>query len=147
MAAMRTLRILLAALALSAAVPGAWAAAAPHGFFAGFPGAGHHWVDRAGAYDEHLVLDAGAFYLGFALLLAWAALRPARELAVPACAAFGLFSAIHLAFHVAHLGGFPTADAVAQTASLVLVLAGCGLAIWMSARAASGRPRSASGGA
>ena len=62
--------------------------------------------------------DVGAFYLAFALLLAWAAWRPSRELIVPVCTAFALFSALHLAWHCVHLDGFATFDAVAQTASL-----------------------------
>ena len=128
------MRLLLALLAVSAAVPGAWGVVDPHGFYAAFPGGGHHWVDRLGAYDQHLVLDVGAFYLAFALLLAWAALRPSRELIVPACTAFALFSAIHLGFHAAHLRGFPTADAAGETASLALVLAGAVAAAWRAAR-------------
>jgi len=93
------MRALLAALAVSAAYPGAWATLAPRSFFDTFPGAGHHWTAGLPAYSEHLVTDVGAFYLGFALLLAWAAWRPTRELIVPVCTAFALFSALHLAWH------------------------------------------------
>jgi hypothetical protein len=117
------MRVLLAALAVSAAYPGAWATLAPRSFFDEFPGAGRHWTAELPAYSEHLVTDVGAFYLGFALLLAWAAWRPSRELIVPVCSAFALFSAIHLAWHSAHLDGFDTGDAVLQTASLAAVLA------------------------
>ena len=93
------MRALLAALAVSAAYPGAWATFAPRSFFDTFPGGGRHWTSALPAYSEHLVTDVGAFYLGFALLLAWAAWRPSRELIVPVCSAFALFSAIHLAWH------------------------------------------------
>jgi hypothetical protein len=117
------MRALLAALAVSAAYPGAWATFAPRSFFDTFPGAGRHWTSALPAYSEHLVTDVGAFYLAFALLLAWAARRPSRELVVPVCSAFALFSAIHLAWHSAHLGALETVDAVAQTASLAAVLA------------------------
>ena len=41
---------------------------------------------------------------------------------MPVCSAFALFSAIHLAWHSAHLDGFATVDAVLQTASLAAVL-------------------------
>ena len=118
------MRALLAALAVSAAFPGAWATLAPRSFFEDFPGAGRHWTAELPPYNEHLVTDVGAFYLGFALLLGWAAWRPARELVVPVCVAFALFSALHLAWHCAHLGGLATFDAVAQTVSLAAVLAG-----------------------
>ena len=90
---------LLAALAVSAAYPGRLGALAPRSFFDEFPGAGRHWTAALPAYSEHLVTDVGAFYLGFALLLAWAAWRPSRELVVPVCSAFALFSALHLAWH------------------------------------------------
>ena len=54
---------------------------------------------------------------------AWAAWRPSRELIVPVCTAFALFSALHLVWHCLHLDGFDTVDAVLQTASLAAVLA------------------------
>jgi len=116
------MRALLAALAVSAAYPGAWATFAPRSFYDTFPGAGRHWTAGLPAYSQHLVTDVGAFYLGFALLLAWAAARPSRELVVPACTAFALFSLLHLVWHSAHLEGFDTVDAVLQTASLAAVL-------------------------
>src|SRR5215208_1232035 len=118
----RLVRALLAALAVSAAYPGAWATLAPRSFFDTFPGADRHWTAALPAYSEHLVTDVGAFYLGFALLLAWAAVRPSRELVVPACTAFALFSALHLGWHSGNLGALGTFDAVAQTASLAAVL-------------------------
>jgi hypothetical protein len=118
------MRALLAALGVSAAYPGAWATLAPHSFFTTFPGAGHHWTAALPGYNAHLVADVGAFYLAFALLFAWAAARPSRELVVPVATAFARFSAIHLAWHAAHLEGFSTTDAVAQTISLAAVLVG-----------------------
>ena len=53
------MRALLAALAVSAAYPGAWATFAPRSFFADFPGAGRHWTAGLPAYSEHLVTDVG----------------------------------------------------------------------------------------
>ena len=128
------MRALLAALAVSAAYPGAWAAVAPRSFFDEFPGAGRHWTAVLPAYSEHLVTDVGAFYLAFALLLAWAALRPSRELVVPVCSAFALFSALHLAWHSANLEALATFDAVAQTASLAAVLVASAGAAVLAAR-------------
>ena len=128
------MRALLAALAVSAAYPGAWAVVAPRSFFDELPGAGRHWTAGLPAYSEHLVTDVGAFYLAFALLLAWAALRPSRELVVPVCSAFALFSALHLAWHCAHLESLATVDAVAQTASLAAVLIASAGAAVLAAR-------------
>jgi hypothetical protein len=129
------LRAVLAALAVSAVVPGAWALLSPRGFYEDFPGAGRHWVDRLPAYSEHLVTDVGAFYLAFAVLFAWAAVRPARALVIPLAVAWAAFSVAHLIFHSTHLDGFPGADAAAQTASLALVLAGSGAVIALARRA------------
>jgi hypothetical protein len=129
------MRALLAAISLSAAYPGAWATLAPHGFYETFPGAGHHWTAVLPGYNAHLVTDVGAFYLAFALLFAWAAVRPSRELVVPVSLAFALFGALHLAWHAAHLDGLSTTDAVAQTISLAAVLAAsAGAAILASRR-------------
>jgi hypothetical protein len=116
------MRALLAALSASAAYPGAWATFAPRSFYTTFPGAGHHWTAALPGYSAHLVSDVGAFYLAFALLFAWAAVRPCAELIVPVATAFALFSALHLGWHAAHLGGLSSTDAVAQTISLAAVL-------------------------
>lgn len=130
---MMPLRLLLAALSAGAAVPGLWALLAPRSFYDDFPGTGH-WVARLPEYSEHLVTDVGAFYLAFALLFAWAAARPSRALVVPLAVAWALFSVAHLAWHAAHLGTFDTANAIAQTVSLVVVLGGALLAIVLARR-------------
>jgi hypothetical protein len=127
-------RALLAALAVSAAYPGGWATLAPRSFYADFPGAGRHWTAGLPPYSEHLVTDAGAFYLAFALLLAWAAWRPAKQLVVPVCSAFALFSGLHLWWHASHLGDLTSFDAVAQTVALAAVLAGAAGAAVLAAR-------------
>jgi hypothetical protein len=121
MSARTAIRALLVALAVSAAVPGLWATLAPHGFYAHFPGTAH-WVDRLPPYNAHLVTDVGAFYLGFAVLFAWAAVTLRPALVVPACVAWSVFSGIHLLFHATHLGGFATADASGEIVSLAVVL-------------------------
>jgi hypothetical protein len=115
-------RAVLALLAVSAAATGLPAALVPRRFYDGFPFVAS-WVDRLPPYNEHLVTDVGGFYLAFAVLFAWAALRPHRALVVPLCVAWSVAAAIHLAFHVTHLDGFGAADAIGQTAGLVLVLA------------------------
>jgi hypothetical protein len=115
-------RAALALLAVSAAATGLPAALVPRRFYDGFPFVAS-WVDRLPPYNEHLVTDVGGFYLAFAVLFAWAALRPHRALVVPLCVAWSVAAAIHLAFHVTHLDGFGAADAIGQTAGLVLVLA------------------------
>ena len=116
------LRVTLACLALSAAVPGLQATISPTAFYDGFP-FGRAWVQLLPPYNEHLIRDVGGFYLAFAILFAWAALRPSRELVVPLAAAWSVAALLHAVYHALHLDGFGAADAVAQTAGLVAVLA------------------------
>jgi hypothetical protein len=116
------LRLVLAAIAASNLIIGAQAALAPRAFYDDFPlGAG--WVGELPPYNQHLTTDAGAFYLGFGLLFAWAAWRPVRALVVPLAVAWSLTAAIHFAFHVSHLDGFGAGDAIAQTIALAVALA------------------------
>jgi hypothetical protein len=115
------LRVALTLLAVEALFVGLPAAFVPRRFYDDFPFLAS-WVDRLPPYNHHLVTDVGESYLAFALLFAWAAVRPSRALVVPLCSAWALAAALHFLFHVTHLGGFPTADAIAQTASLALVL-------------------------
>lgn len=115
--------------AASAAGVGLLAAVAPRAFYDDFPFVGH-WVDRLPPYNEHLTTDVGALYLGFALVLAWAAATLARPLVQAACAGWILFSLLHLAFHARRLDGFGAGDAVAELASLALVVALPLLALW-----------------
>ena len=129
----RAARGLLAWLAVAAAVPGAWATAAPRSFYADFPGTGH-WVALLPAYSPHLVADVGAFYLAFAGLFAWAAVRAERALVVPLCTAWAGFSVLHLAWHAAHLGAFGAADAAAELASLAAVVAAPAAVVWLLGR-------------
>ena len=112
----------MALLALSAAATGLPATFVPRGFYGAFP-FGLSWVDALPPYNAHLVTDVGGFYLAFALLFAWAAIRPSRELIVPLCTAWAVAAALHLRFHVAHLGGLSTADAIAEIAGLVALVA------------------------
>jgi hypothetical protein len=128
----RSPRLARAALwltAASAAGVGAVAAFAPRTFYDDFPYAGH-WVDRLPPYNAHLVSDVGAFYLGFGLVLGWAAATLQRQLVLAACWGWILFSVLHLVFHARHLEGFGTGDAVAELSSLAGVIALPLLALW-----------------
>jgi hypothetical protein len=115
------LRVALGLLALSAAAVGVPAAFVPHRFYADFPFLAS-WVDLLPPYNKHLITDVGEFYLAFAVLFTWAAFRPSRALVIPVCVAWAVAAALHLRFHVTHLGGFSTADAIAETVSLAVVL-------------------------
>jgi hypothetical protein len=114
---LRALRATLAMLAGYAAVLGALATIVPRTFYDDFPFFAS-WVDKLPPYNAHLMTDTGSFYLAFALLFAWAAARPTRELVVPLCVAWALAAAIHLLFHATHLGGFGAVDATAELVGL-----------------------------
>jgi hypothetical protein len=125
------LRVTLACVAFSAAVPGLQATISPSSFYDGFP-LGRAWVGLLPPFNEHLIRDVGGFYLAFAILFAWAAWRPSSELVVPLCAAWSVSALLHAVYHALHLDGFSAGDAVAQTAALVAVLALPLLAIVLS---------------
>jgi len=130
-------RIALWLSAASAASVGVVATFAPRTFYDDFPYVGH-WVDRLPPYNEHLVSDVGAFYLGFALVVAWAAVTLARQLVLAACWGWILFSVLHLVFHARHLDGFDTGDAVGELVSLAVVIALPLLALWATRPARAG---------
>ncbi len=130
----QSLRALLVFLAVSAAVPGLWATLAPASFYTSFPLGGPGWVAPLGPPSPHFTADVGAFYLAFAGMFARAAWRPDRALVVPLAVAWMVFSTLHFTWHAFHLEPFDTGNAVAQTASLALVLAAPALVIWLARR-------------
>lgn len=114
--------ILLLLVAVPQAATGAWAVLAPRDWYASFPGLGHAWVAAYGPFDEHLVTDAGAGLLSLGLLLTWAAIVASAPQLRMALAAFALFAAVHLAYHLRALGRLPGWDDAASIASLALAL-------------------------
>lgn len=122
-------RATLAILLFSAVSIGLIATFAPHTFYEDFPFL-RHWVELLPPYNEHLVTDVGGLYLGFAVLFAWAAWTLQPTLVRAACAAWLLTTALHIGFHATHLDNFDTGDAIAQVASLALLLIPPPIAIW-----------------
>lgn len=119
----RWLRGGIAVMAVTPALVGIWATLSPRGFFDQFPGAGHHWVSAVGAYDEHLVRDVGALYLGALVLLALAWTWLDRRLVQAALVSYAVAAGPHLIFHLTALDGFSTGDAIAEIAGLALNVA------------------------
>ena len=110
----------LAFLAFAALSVGLPAAFAPGTFFDEYPFFSS-WVGLLPPYNEHLVTDVGGLYLGFGFLFVWALVKPSRQLILPLCIGWLIGQALHLIFHVGHLEGFGTADAVAQTVGLAFI--------------------------
>jgi hypothetical protein len=135
----RGARVALALLFFAALTIGLTAAVLPRTFYDDFPFVAS-WVELLPPYNEHLVTDVGGLYLGFAVLFAWAAWTLERPLVRAVCVAWLLAATLHLLFHAGHLDNFETADAIAEIASLALLLLPPLLAIWGVAPAKPGPP-------
>jgi len=125
----RAARLALFFLCAAALTIGLTAALVPRTFYDDFPFV-TAWVSLLPPYNEHLVTDVGGLYLGFAVLLAWAAWTLERTLVRAVCCAWLLAATLHLVFHAGHLEGFGTADAIAEIVSLALLLIPPPIAIW-----------------
>jgi hypothetical protein len=125
----QTARLALVLLLPPAVLIGLTATIFPHGFYDDFPFL-RHWVDLLPPYNEHLVTDVGGLYLGFAIMIAWAAWTLEPTLVRAVSAAWLLVAALHLLFHATHLGNFDTGDAIAEIVSLALLLLPPTIAIW-----------------
>jgi hypothetical protein len=125
---MRQLRAGLLVLAATALLPGVWGTLWPRSFFDDFPGAGNAWVAAFPPYNEHLVRDVGAFYLGFGVLLLGAAVVTRRRLVQVALVAWVTATVPHGLFHLRHLGELETSHAVLQSIVLAIVTV---LPLWL----------------
>jgi hypothetical protein len=115
-------RLGLALVALAQAEIGVWGLLAPHSFYASYPGAGRHWVSALGPYDEHLVRDFAGTELGFAVLLACAAVWFERRLVLVAGAAFLAATLPHIAYHVTTTDRLSTGDDLASLGGFAIEL-------------------------
>src|SRR3954464_6678961 len=116
----RWLRGGIAVMAVTPALVGIWASVSPRGFYDDFPGGGHHWVSAVGPYDEHLVRDVGALYLGALVLLVLAWVWLERRLVQATLISYAVAALPHLIYHCTALDGFSTVDAVAEMVGLAL---------------------------
>jgi hypothetical protein len=103
----------LIVLALVELVLGAWTLLFPESFYRDVP-----TVDLTPPYSEHLFRDFGGATLGLALVLAAAAVWMELRWVVVALLAYLAFAAPHLVFHLGHLHGATTSEAVVLTTLL-----------------------------
>ncbi|MBM7503809.1 hypothetical protein ACFPER_10010 [Agromyces aurantiacus] len=117
-------RTILWALNALGAYVGAWALVAPRSFTDAFPAPGLFgaWVGADGPYNEHLVRDVGALYLGLVAAGVVAALMRRADASVAVGAAWLVFSIPHLVYHLGHLHGLAPIDAIAQPIALASTL-------------------------
>jgi hypothetical protein len=115
-------RIALALVAAAQAEIGVWGLTAPHSFYTTFPGFGHHWVAPLGVYNEHLLRDYAAAELGFAVLLACAAIWFERRLVLVAGAAFLAATLPHFIYHLTTTDHLSATDNTISLGSFLLEL-------------------------
>jgi hypothetical protein len=139
---LKTKRVIIAMLAVSAAVVGVWAALFPVSFYQDFPAPGRRWVSTLGPYSEHLVRDVGGLYLALLVLSVYAWRRPTVAAMRMAGGAWLIFNAEHFLWHMLHLEMFPMIDKIGHVVALggVLVLSILLLAPDRSTGAASDLP-------
>ena len=114
------IRIALAVLFLDELVVGFWNQAFPASFYERFP-----TVDLTPPFSEHYARDFGGATLGIALLLGIAFVRPRAAYVIPAALAYSVFSVPHFVFHLEHLHGASTGQAVfLTTANAAVALLG-----------------------
>ena len=98
----------------------AWALVSPRGFHDNFPGAGHRWLPPLGPFNEHMIVDYGAFTLsGVAALVAGAIVLERRAVQV-ALVAWLAGATPHLIYHLTALEPYPLADGLANVIGLGL---------------------------
>ncbi|MET9633699.1 hypothetical protein ABZX92_40200 [Lentzea sp. NPDC006480] len=104
-------RICLAFLGVTGAYVGVFAYFASQSFYDGFPGLGLRWLPQLGPFNEHLIKDVGAFYLGITVL-SFIALANARKAIVVqmAGAALLVFNVLHFYFHLTMLHVYEPRD-------------------------------------
>lgn len=108
-------RLGLALGAVIELVIGGWAQFAPQSFYDDFP-----TVDLTPPFSEHLMRDFGGATLAIGVVLAIAAFRPDGILGWVAPLAYLVFAVPHFAFHLHHLEGATTAEAVLLVTELAL---------------------------
>ncbi len=131
---LRWLRLGLLLLAVMALLPGVWGTIWPRSFFEDFPGAGNAWVAAFPPYNEHLVRDVGAFYLGYGILLLAAAALARRRLVQVALVSWLVATIPHGTFHFRHLDALGTAQAALQSVVLAAMVLLPLWLLWLSGR-------------
>jgi hypothetical protein len=109
---------MLAVLAVSSAMVGAWAQFFPASFYDDFPGLGRHWVAVDGPYNEHLVRDVGGLNLALVVVLVAALVTLQPLLVRVAAISYLVYALPHFVYHLHHLEGYDTSDQVGNVVSL-----------------------------
>jgi len=133
------LRFLLLALGVPQGLIGLWALFAPRSFYGDFPSGTGGWVHVLGPFDEHLVTDVGALFVGLGVLMAIGAFTLRRTVVMAAAVTWLVFSIPHLVWHSFNLERYGTADAIANTVTLTWTAVGGLLILALLRRPSSAR--------
>jgi nucleoside-diphosphate-sugar epimerase len=133
-------RLGLLILGFTALELGVWAVIAPQSFYKSFPGAGRHWIDLNGPFNEHFIRDFGGLNLALALVTIAALVVGTRGLVSLAAGAWLAWSIPHVLYHFLNFGVFTdTADKIANGVTLSATILIPALVLW-----AAWRPQSTS---
>jgi hypothetical protein len=126
------LRIGLGLLAFEAAMIGVQALFFPRYFYTDFL-LGRGWVEMNGPYSAHLIVDLGALYIGFFVVLTYATAKLSRDLINASTVAFMVATTPHMIYHWANAHvAHELIDKVLQVGLLAMTLfIGAGV-LWMS---------------
>jgi hypothetical protein len=128
-------RVVLLLVAAGQAEVGVWGELSPHSFFTTFPGFGHRWVAMLGMYNEHLLRDYAGTELGFAVLLAAAAVWFERRLVLAGGAAFLVATLPHFAYHLTTTSHMSTSDNVGSLGAFAVEMAAVAVVMYGAATA------------
>jgi hypothetical protein len=135
----RWIRVLLALEAVGIVSVAIWPLVSPRGFYDSFPGGGHHWIDINGPYNEHFIRDFGALNAALLVVLVFAFWKLTPSLVQASGAALIVYGLPHVAYHLAHLDVYKSADKIPAVAPLGLQIVGGVLLVWL-ATTRSGQP-------
>ena len=82
-------------------------------------------------YNQHLIVDVGALFVGLGVLMVIAAVALERRLVQAAVATWLLYAVPHFVFHMTQLEPYGTGDAVASMASQAGQIAAPLLILWL----------------
>ncbi len=121
-------RVGLAVIGTPNVIVGVWALFAPQSWYDDFPALGQGWVAAFGAFNEHFIQDIGDAYLGFGVLLLFAALRPSYFLVRGAVLGFLVFAVPHFLVHIFVRESLSTNGYIGTLAPQAFAI---GVAVWL----------------
>lgn len=123
----------LAVIGIPNVIVGVWALFAPRSWYDDFPAAGQGWVAAFGAFNEHFIQDIGDAYLGFGVLLLFAAMQPSLLLVRGALLGFLVFAIPHFLVHIFVRESLSTSGYIGTLAPQAFAI---GVAVWLMAASA-----------